>query len=343
MKALRDWTALADRTRGWRAALAALAMAMLLAFAPGTAQAQSVNPTASAVQEQQLLKALQGGQTINGRVSIPDAQSGTLIQPEGQSWRAFHQGTLVTITALAILGMIGLLAVFYFTRGRITIDAGPSGRTITRFGGFERFMHWLTAGSFIVLALSGLNISIGKYVLLPLFGPETFTAVSQLGKYAHNYLAFPFMLGIALMLVIWIKDNIPNSIDMAWFKAGGGLIGKAHPPAGRFNGGQKMVFWIVVIGGTALSLSGWFLLFPFSNGNSVNDQQFWNTIHGVVSVLMIAAMLAHAYIGSIGMEGAFDAMGSGQVDLNWAKEHHSLWVEDELARGRSSGTMQPAE
>lgn len=336
--------ALGYGTTGWRAALAALAIALALAFAPGIAEAQSVNPTASAVQEQQLLRALQGGQNINGRVTIPDANSRILIQPEGQSWRAFHQGTLTNITTIAILGMIALLALFYFTRGRITIEAGPSGRTITRFGGFERFVHWLTAGSFVVLALSGLNITVGKYVLLPLFGPETFTAVSQLGKYAHNYLAFPFMLGIALMLVIWIKDNIPNSVDMAWFKAGGGLLKKGeHPPAGRFNGGQKLVFWIVVIGGTALSLSGWFLLFPFSGGYSVTDQQFWNTIHAVVSVLMIAAMLAHAYIGSIGMEGAFDAMGSGEVDLNWAREHHSLWVEEEMSRGRAPGAMQPAE
>jgi formate dehydrogenase subunit gamma len=56
----------------------------------------------------------------------------------------------------------------------------------------------------------------------------------------------------------------------------------------------------------------------------------------VVSVLMTAAMLGHIYIGSLGMEGAFDAMGSGDVDLNWAREHHSLWVEQQMCSARKT-------
>jgi formate dehydrogenase subunit gamma len=64
--------------------------------------------------------------------------------------------------------------------------------------------------------------------------------------------------------------------------------------------------------------------------------QLAHIIHGLLSVLMIAAMMAHIYIGSVGMRGAFDAMGSGQVDLNWAREHHSVWVEKELAKGHAA-------
>jgi len=67
--------------------------------------------------------------------------------------------------------------------------------------------------------------------------------------------------------------------------------------------------------------------------------QLSHVIHGLLSVLMIAALLAHIYIGSIGMDGAFDAMGTGQVDLNWAKQHHGLWVQEELAKGRTA--VQP--
>jgi formate dehydrogenase subunit gamma len=103
-----------------------------------------------------------------------------------------------------------------------------------------------------------------------------------------------------------------------------------------------LVFWSVILGGAALSVSGWYLLFPYTAGGVLN-LQFWNVVHGVVSMLLIGAMLAHAYIGSIGMEGAFDAMGSGEVDLNWAKEHHSLWVEDEMKKGVVPSAMQPAE
>jgi formate dehydrogenase subunit gamma len=191
--------------------------------------------------------------------------------------------------------------------------------------------HWLAASTFLVLAASGLNITFGKFVIQPWLGDAMFGPWSQFAKFAHNYLSFPFMLGVVLMLLIWIKDNIPNGDDVAWFKAGGGLIGDQHPPAARFNGGQKMIFWSVILGGAALTVSGLMLLFPF-RWAGLEGLQLSNIVHGIVGMLMIAAMLAHIYIGSVGMEGAFDAMGTGEVDLNWAKEHHSIWVEEEMAK-----------
>lgn len=325
-------------------AMVAMVIGLGLSTPVGAQQGAQINPTAKSVTEDQLLNALKPGSAaeIGGRVTIPDAKSATLIRPAGREWREFHQGTMHLIGGIAILGMLALLVVFYFTRGKIMIAGGPTNRTITRFGSFDRFVHWTTAGCFIVLALSGLNITFGKSILIPLLGESAFAATAQLGKYAHNYLAFPFMIGLALMFLIWVKDNIPSMIDVQWFAQGGGLIGKGHPKAKRFNGGQKMVFWSVILGGAALSVSGWYLLFPYTAGGVLN-LQFWNVVHGVVSMLLIGAMLAHAYIGSIGMEGAFDAMGSGEVDLNWAKEHHSLWVEDEMKKGVVPAAMQPAE
>jgi len=165
----------------------------------------------------------------------------------------------------------------------------------------------MVASCFIILGLSGLNLTFGRHILLPIVGPEAFTAISQWGKYAHNFLAFPFTLGLVVMLLIWIKDNIPNARDIAWFKAGGGLIGHGHPEAGRFNGGQKMVFWITVLGGAAVAVSGYLLVFPFFF-TGMEGMQLSHIIHSLLSVLMIAAILAHIYIGSIGMDGAFDAM-----------------------------------
>lgn len=324
------------------------AFALLLAFVataqPAAAQ-QAPNPTAQSVKEEQLLKALQPGANVSGRITIPDSHSATLIQPEGQDWRQFHQGTLPLIAGVTILGMLALLVLFYMTRGRIKVDSGLSGRTITRFGGFDRFVHWVTASTFIVLALSGLNLSFGKTVVLPLFGDAAFATLTGYGKLAHNYLSFPFMAGVALMFIIWAKDNIPNKLDLDWIKAGGGLFVKgAHPPAKRFNAGQKGIFWIVAFGGLIMSVSGWHLLFPFEGGSTVGDQQFWVNVHAVLAMIFIAVMLAHAYIGSVGMEGAFDAMGSGEVDENWAKEHHSLWVEEQkkLSGSAPKGAI-PAE
>jgi formate dehydrogenase subunit gamma len=296
-------------------------------------QANPAAPNLSA-EELELQRALQGGR-IGGRVSIPDERAGSLIQPEGREWRAFHNVTLGWIGGIAVLGMLGVVALYYAARGRIRMDSGLSGRTIQRFNSFERANHWMTAISFIVLALSGLNLTFGRYLLLPVIGPEAFATVTLWGKFAHNYISFAFALGIVLMFLLWVKDNMPNGKDLRWFTAGGGLFGRGHPPAGRFNGGQKLVFWITVIGGTLVALSGYVLMFPFAL-TDIAGQQLGHMVHGVVAVLMIAAMIGHIYIGSIGMEGAYDAMGSGQVDVNWAKAHHSLWVEDEMKKARET-------
>lgn len=300
--------------------------AAMLAFGFGLgsdARAQ-VNPTASSVKEEQLLKALDH---VSGRVSIPDQRAADLIKPQGKEWRDFHRDVMPTLGAVSIIGMTLLILAFYAKRGRITIDAGKADRTITRFSGFERFVHWLSAGSFLILAISGLNVAFGKLVLLPLLGEAAFSGWSQFAKFCHNYVSWAFMAGVALMLLIWIRHNIPNATDVAWLSKAGGLLGHEHPPAGKFNAGQKIIFWIVIISGALLTLSGLHLLFP-NNVESYADWQFHQMMHGVVGVLATAAMIGHIYIGSIGMEGAFDAMGSGEVDLNWAREHHSLWVEE---------------
>ena len=317
------------------------AVVLLFTFAHPAAAQLSFKPTAEAVQEDKLLNALKEGDKITGRISIPDAMAASLIQPAGRDWRDFHRGKLPIIGGVAILGMFALLAIFLMVRGRIRIRKGFSGKTILRFASFERFTHWLTASCFIVLALSGLNVSFGRTLILPLFGAEAFSAMSAYAKLAHNYLAFPFMLGLVIMFLIWIKDNIPGKVDLEWIKQGGGILSAdKHPPAKRFNAGQKGIFWIVIIGGALMSVSGWFLLFPYLPGN-VTMLQIWTVIHAVIAMLFIAAMLAHIYIGSIGMEGAFDAMGTGEVDLNWAKEHHSLWVEQEQAKAGAPSDRTP--
>jgi formate dehydrogenase subunit gamma len=221
----------------------------------------------------------------------------------------------------------------------VRIDSGRSGRTIVRFNAAERFVHWMTATCFIILALSGLNITFGKPLLLPLMSPEAFTAWSEWAKYAHNYLSFPFTLGVILIFFTWIAGNIPNRVDVEWFRRGGGMIGHDHPPAYRFNGGQKLIYWIVVLGGSAIAVSGYLLMFPFY-GTDIQTMQNAEMAHGVIAMLFIAAMLGHIYIGTIGMEGAFEAMGEGSVDINWAKEHHNLWLEQEGARAGPDRSLQ---
>jgi formate dehydrogenase subunit gamma len=332
-----------------RLILGTMALALIVAVASPVAAQQrnpdsSVNPTASSVKEDQLFKEFD---RISGRCTLPDQKACTIEQPAGRDWRQFHQVTLRWIGAISILGMLAILVAFYLIRGMVRIESGRSGRVLVRFTSFERLVHWMTAACFIILALSGLNITFGKPLLLPLIGPEAFTDWSQWAKYAHNYLSFPFTLGVFVIFLMWIGWNVPSRVDVEWLKKGGGMVGHEHPPADRFNAGQKMIYWIVVLGGAAVAVSGYILMFPFY-GTNIADMQVAQIVHGVVSLLFVAVMLAHIYIGTIGMEGAFEAMWDGTVDLNWAKEHHRLWVEKEMSKGEPSapppkGRMQAAE
>jgi formate dehydrogenase subunit gamma len=236
--------------------------------------------------------------------------------------------------AIIIVGTVAGLAAGYFVLGRLRISAGRSGRKVPRFKAFERFAHWLTAVSFVVLGISGLNITFGKRLLLPLIGPDAFSAFSQAAKYAHDFTSFPFVLGLVLIVVIFIKDNIPDKVDVEWFKQGGGFIKSKHAPARRFNAGEKLVFWGALGAGAAVAVSGYLLLFPFYVTN-IAGMQIAQVVHSVIAILFVALILGHIYIGTLGMEGAFEAMWTGEVDFNWAKEHHDLWLEDQLAKGRS--------
>jgi len=320
-----------------RYVVGALALALVVALTVPAGAQQPVNPTASSVNEQKLLQELG---RIQGRVSIPDERASVLMQPDGRTWRAFHEVALRWIGAIAIFGMLALVVAYYLWRGMIRIEGGRSGRTMVRFNAFERFVHWLTAISFVILALSGLNITFGKPLLLPLLGPETFTAWAISAKYAHNYISFAFTIGIIATFLMWIGNNTFDRVDLEWLKAGGGMVGKGHPPAHKFNAGQKILFWLVVLASIAVAVSGYLLMFPFY-GTTIFGMQLAEAAHGIVALLFIALIIGHIYLGTIGMEGAFEAMGTGDVDLNWAKGHHSVWYEEEMARRTEPSHAQP--
>jgi formate dehydrogenase subunit gamma len=305
-----------------------LVVCAVLSYPVAAQQPNSVNPTTSSVHEEQLLQQFR---VIQGRGTIPDTKSYTIEQPAGREWRHFHEVTLRWIGAIAILGMLAVLVIFYLSRGMVRIDGGRSGRTVVRFNAAERFVHWMTATCFVILAISGLNVTFGKPLLLPLMSPEAFTAWSEGAKYAHNYLSFPFTLGVILIFFMWITGNIPNRVDVEWLRRGGGMVGHSHPSAYRFNGGQKLIYWIVVLGGSAVAASGYILIFPFY-GTDIQTMQSAEMAHGIIAMLFIAVMLGHIYIGTIGMEGAFEAMGKGTVDMNWAMEHHDLWLTEVSGR-----------
>jgi formate dehydrogenase subunit gamma len=322
----------------------ALALAFVVATAmPAAAQQpNSVNPTAAAVKEQQLLEQLK---VIQGRGTIPDVKSYVLEHPAGRAWREYHTVTLKWIGGIAILGMLALLTLYYLWHGTMRIEAGRSGRTIMRFNVFERFVHWLTAVSFVILAITGLNISFGRSLILPWLGPSAFSEWSEWAKFSHNYLSFAFTAGLVLMFLMWVGRNLPSYNDLVWFKNGGGMFGGKEPPAEKFNGGEKLIFWLSTFGGIGVIVTGFVLLFPFY-GTTVANMELAEILHSIVAVLYVSAMFVHIYMGTIGVEGAFEAMGDGHVDVNWAKERHSLWYDEEMQSGtvpRGRAAQQPAE
>ncbi|MEO0619315.1 MAG: formate dehydrogenase subunit gamma [Pseudomonadota bacterium] len=308
----------------------------------GTAAGQAIRAPAGRLNtEAEIRAAKQSGGALS-RVTSPNIS--------GDGWRAIRSGPLPTYGAMAMGGIVVLLGLFFLLRGRIRVEHGMSGFTVTRFMTVERMAHWLLAVSFIILAITGLAITYGKDYLSPVLGKEFFATLLVAGKWMHNYVAFAFMVGLAMIFVFWIKDNLPSRTDINWILKGGGLFSKGvHPPAKRFNFGQKIIFWLVLLGGVSISMSGIALMFPYQTNmfsstfeviNSVTglglatdlslvqEQQLAALWHAIMAIFLVAVIIAHIYIGSIGMEGAFDAMGSGEVDVNWAKEHHSLWYEE---------------
>ncbi|WP_394177383.1 formate dehydrogenase subunit gamma [Yoonia maritima] len=296
--------------------------------------------------------------------------STTLVQDGGMWWLNFRQGPLLTYGGYLLLGTLGLLLLFYLIRGRIRIDGEKTGRTITRFKAIERFGHWLMGGSFILLALTGLISLFGRKFVIPTFGHDSFALIAVASKWIHNNVSWAFMIGLTMVFFMWVLENIPNRHDLKWVAVGGGLFKKGvHPPAKKFNAGQKVIFWSVILLGGSISISGLSLLFPFElpmfaktfahmNDFGVSqllgfgtlptdlspqeEMQYAQLWHAIVGFVLMAIILAHIYIGSVGMEGAFDAMGTGEVEEQWAREHHSLWVDEVKAKEAQSQTT-PAE
>ncbi|MDZ7709911.1 MAG: formate dehydrogenase subunit gamma [Roseovarius sp.] len=307
-------------------------------------------------------------------VSSGGPESRVLIQDAGMRWLEFRKGPLATYGAYLLGGTLVLLALFYLVRGRIRIDGEKTGRTVTRFQAIERFGHWLMAGSFVVLAITGLLVLFGRMVVIPLLGHEAFSTLAVGSKWIHNNISWAFMLGLVMVFVMWLLHNLPNQTDLKWLAVGGGMFSKGvHPPAKKFNAGQKLIFWSTIVFGASISVSGLSMLFPFElpmfaktfqvlNQTGLpqlvgygalpemlaphEEMQLATLWHSIMAFVLTAIIFAHIYIGSLGMEGAFDAMGTGEVEEQWAREHHGLWLEELQEKGHAPApdkAAHPAE
>ncbi|MBB1488562.1 formate dehydrogenase subunit gamma [Oceanospirillum sp. D5] len=262
-----------------------------------------------------------------GYTTSQGAEHGQLINVDGERWRHWRNKWISPGGLIAIGGSLGLLVLVYLTLGCMKLDKPRTGRLVLRWGLFDRAMHWFVAITFLTLAFSGLNILYGKHFIPEYFGYDIWKNLIALSKFLHNYIGPVFSVGLLVMIVRWFGHNFFNMTDLKWFIQGGGLIGNKHPSAGFLNGGEKGWFWALTILGLVVVGSGLVLDFPLF-GQTRNDMQTANLIHGGVSLLLVAVSLGHIYIGTIGSEGALEGMKTGYVDETWAKQHHDLWYEE---------------
>lgn len=261
----------------------------------------------------------------------------TLINNSGQNWRQLREGPIHNIGGwFLVLVPLALLA-FFLIKGRQPIEGGRAGVTVPRWSLFDRTLHWFTAISFIVLAITGLSLLFGRTVLIPLFGHTGNAAWSVIAMNVHNYVGPVFSIGVVLMLVKWAVHNIPRRHDLEWFRKGGGIVGREHPPAGFMNGGEKVWFWGgIFFLGLIVIISGFVLNFP-QFGQARSTMSTAHLFHAIAAIAWIGFAMGHVYIGTAGTEGALEGMTRGEVDVNWARQHHDLWLEELEREGRVAG------
>ncbi|RZT97636.1 formate dehydrogenase subunit gamma [Rivibacter subsaxonicus] len=276
-----------------------------------------------------------------GISNLPGAEKGVLIQPfvkypgtlyltAGEAWRQVRNKLIIPYGGAVLFVTLLAIALFHFTKGGVRFEGPATGRKIERFTYFERAAHWSNALAFVLLAVSGLVMVFGKALLLPILGGTLFGWLAYALKNIHNFAGPLFAVSLLVMIFTFVRDNLPARGDLDWLLKGGGLFSGKHVPSHRFNAGEKLIFWAGVFGlGLVVVGSGLWLdkLIP---GLSYlrPEMQVAHMIHASAALLMVALFLGHIYMGTLGMEGALDAMKTGQVDEAWARQHHELWYDD---------------
>jgi len=287
---------------------------------------QNIPPPPPGIDLLREVQARKAAAPVAGITQVAGMDSGQLINPFGDQWRKFRMEKLLPYGGYLLGGMLLFIAFFYFTRGRVRIQAGPSDKVLYRYSVYERMIHWFLASLFIFQALTGFLLLFGRPLLIPLIGKEAFSVLATASKEGHNLFGPLFLLALTLIFIQFVRRNIYQKGDLSWLLRGGGIIGKKHVPSNFFNMGEKSMFWLLVFVGGTIGLSGLLLIFP-TLGQTRAFMELSHAAHGITAVLMTAVLIGHAYIGSIGMEGALDSMKTGYCDLHWAREHHDWWAQ----------------
>ncbi|MBE0473556.1 formate dehydrogenase subunit gamma [Rhodoferax sp.] len=281
---------------------------------------------------------------VAGFSSLPKSEApeaGVLIQPfvqypgsrvtnAGEAWRQVRNNWIIPYGGSLLLIVLVAILVFHWRIGPMVAHEEYTGRKIERFTPFERAAHWANAVAFVILAISGIVMAFGKFFLEPVLGQTLFGWLAYALKNAHNFAGPLFAVSLLVVIITFMRDNLPAKGDLEWFLKGGGMIEGKEVKSGRFNGGEKVTYWggVFVLGLIAV-FTGLFLnqllpVFDYSRGN----MQIALIVHAVSNVGMMCMFLGHIYMGTLGTKDAYEAMRTGYVDEGWAKAHHELWYDD---------------
>ena len=269
----------------------------------------------------------QRSEPIVGSSQVQGVDSGVLINVDGMKWRDFRMQELVPYSAYLLAAVLVVIVLFRVIRGKIKIKSGRSGEKILRFTSIQKIIHWVVAVTFVLLGLTGVILLLGRKLLIPIFGTDAFSTLAQISKVIHDYVGPVFAIALIFMLFTFIQGNFFRLKDIGWFAKAGGFLGGGHVSSGRYNAGEKSWFWLAILGGAVVVVSGLVLDFPIF-GLTRQTMESAHMFHGISAIIVLVASLGHMYLGTVGMEGALETMVTGYCDSNWAKEHHDEWYEE---------------
>lgn len=197
-------------------------------------------------------------------------------------------------------------------------------RQLPRYDFFERAFHWLSAFSFLYAAFTGLALWSHKlYWLAGVFGGGAAT------RFAHPWAGVLFALVLGVMFKNWAAQMQLDGGDVEWLKNSHKYAMNQEeglPEPGRFNAGQKMLFWFQSLAGVVLLLTGIVLWFP--EWMPRTPRLLAILIHPLAGLGAIGMIILHVYMGTAAVPGAFKAMIRGTVSPGWAKAHHPKWLRE---------------
>jgi len=206
--------------------------------------------------------------------------------------------------------VVCLLHLVVFGSRRVRADVGDT--EVVRYRVGERIGHALGLVTFLFLAVTGYSFLLGEV-----------TPLGATARMLHGYAGFGFAVVIGAMLFAWLSCAKFEGYDRRWLRALGGYFGPCGSlPAGKFNAGQKLYFWFVVLCGVGLATTG---LMMFLRHWFWGQLAWAYTIHAALAVLLVSAVVVHFYLAVVAAPGAVRAVFEGKVSSTWARHHHPDW------------------